>query len=176
MPPFDKLATETLVMVRDSKLIPHSQRGTDVNYQVAVLNDCSSWSSRTAYSKLVVSRPGSRTIDIYSKIGEGLQGEHSYGENRRGVSAISRGKVCRGVNYCSTPNCAGSAKCGEIAVDSDISRAGAGTICVINQQCATVYDRPTAVNVLAGKCPGSDPVLCQRDRRTIPVFSNIAAY
>jgi hypothetical protein len=37
------------------------------------VNDCSCWSSRTAYSKLVVSRPGSRTIDIYLKIGEGLQ-------------------------------------------------------------------------------------------------------
>src|SRR5262245_32954719 len=48
--------------------------------------------SRTAYSKLIVPRPGSRTIDIYSKIGEGLQGEHPYGENRRGVSAISWGK------------------------------------------------------------------------------------
>ena len=83
-------------MVRDSKLIPHSQRGTDVNYQVALLMIAPPWSSATAYSKLVVSGPDSRAIDIYSKIGEGLQGEQSYGENPRGVSAISRGKVCRG--------------------------------------------------------------------------------
>jgi hypothetical protein len=139
--------------------------------------NCSSLSSSTAYLKLVVSRPGTRTIDIYSKIGGRLQGERSYCEDRRGVSAISWGKVCVGVNYCATPNCTGSAKCGQRAVDNDISRAGAGTRCVINQQCATVYRRPTAVKVLAGKCPGSDPVFCQRDHRSrISAFSNIAAY
>ena len=129
-------------MARDSKLIPHSQRGTNGNYQVAQENSCSSCSSATAYLKLVVSRPCSRTIDIYSKIGALHQCEHSDGQNRRGVSAVSRGEVCLASNCYGTANCAGSAKCCETdaSVDNDITRTGAGTECVINQQCATVYD------------------------------------
>jgi hypothetical protein len=125
-----ELAFETAAMVHDSKRLPHAQRGTDVNQQVAVGNDCSSCSYETAYLKLVVSGAGSRTIDIYSKIGAGLKCERSYAENRRGVSAISRGKVCSCVDYCAICNCAGSAKCCASVVDRYILRANAGTSCV----------------------------------------------
>ena len=80
------------------------------------------------------------------------------------------------VNRYATTNCVGSGKCGELAIDSDISRTRAGTR-VIHQQCPTVYACPTAVKVIAGKVHVPIPSFVMAiPHRSISALSDIAAY
>ena len=53
-------------------------------------------SRRAGHVESVISAANGGAIDINSKIGSDRQCERIYCENRRSVSAISRGKVCSG--------------------------------------------------------------------------------